>query len=108
MAPKYDTKVVEIILTEYDHNKTSAIFEAIGDGSQENVNIEWQAYRSGRVKIPHMQARTAASNGEVESFEITATFDNEPLRVARVLGALIGVSDVLKSVTINSGRTVRW
>lgn len=108
MAIKYDSKIIHLTLSAYDRNKIDAIANAIADGDQENSTFEWHALRAGRVRIEHVYVGTAAANGEVEEVQIDAMFDNDPLRTARVLGAILGASDIIVRMDINSGRTVRW
>jgi hypothetical protein len=105
---KYDTKVIHITLSGYHREKIQAIADAIADGDQKNATVETKALKAGRVEIPHIYVMTEAANGNVEEFEIHGMFDNDPLRVARVMGALLGASDIITRMDMNSGKTFRW
>lgn len=105
---RYDTKVIEVTVWGYPYNQIQALANAIADEDPENASIEIQALKAGRVRCDLMMEMTDAANGLVETTEIKAVFRNDPLRVARVLGALVGLADDIKSVDMNSGRTMHW
>jgi hypothetical protein len=105
---KYNTRVIRVTIWGYPYNQTNALANAIADADPENANIEIKHLRAGRVECKPAMEMTDAANGLVETTEIQAIFANDPLRVARVFAALAGMAEHIKSVDINSGRTVGW